>query len=259
MLVRHKLPFNHWLLDIYSIDLKPHVDSHIIVPNGYSYILCIAKNKVSINSKNITKDTIACFKPTQKVVSIDCHKPTTVIVAKCIPTYAGYIINNEQKRIYNLNHLISSKHSRWSKQLFNSNSDLYLRIQLFNSILSQLNFKTIHKTILDNIVLYIHACKGKISIKELTQRYSCSARYIQKQFKSIIGITPKVYLNLAKLYYTLLELEITIKSEADVTILNYYYDHSHFSKTVKSLLGVSYSKYKSSKSNLTSVLLCEDY
>jgi len=114
------------------------------------------------------------------------------------------------------------------------------QIQVLNDFFLGLN--TIRKDI-DNIkrvLEYIDINQGGISIKEIEQNCHCHRKTLERHFKKMIGLSPKVYTQIYqfKCLINILQTQpqITWSQLADQAG---YYDQSHMSRYVKEYLKVS--------------------
>ncbi|MBW8360982.1 MAG: helix-turn-helix transcriptional regulator [Kaistella sp.] len=94
--------------------------------------------------------------------------------------------------------------------------------------------------VLQSVIDEIHLTNGQISIDELSKRHSTSVRQLERNFKKLIGISPKEYSNIIRFQNAL----CTIKnSHADRSLLDIafecgYYDHSHLANEIKRNTGL---------------------
>ncbi|MCB9300398.1 MAG: helix-turn-helix transcriptional regulator [Lewinellaceae bacterium] len=81
---------------------------------------------------------------------------------------------------------------------------------------------------------------GEIKVDELSQKAFISSRQLEREFKNIIGLSPKAYIRIARLRQA---QQLIGKPEfANLAQLSYhcgYYDQSHFIRDFKQLTGVA--------------------
>ncbi len=98
--------------------------------------------------------------------------------------------------------------------------------------------------VIDSAILRINETYGCCSISELTSYLGISARYFQKQFKKMVGITPSAYKRIVRFNFMFAEIKkgtpIDCKS---LSALYNYYDFPHFSRDFKKYCGASPSKF----------------
>lgn len=82
---------------------------------------------------------------------------------------------------------------------------------------------------------------GNISIKELAGIIGFSTRFVEKKFKSHVGIRPKEFVTILKVRNLIDELKSSTE-KPNLTELAFkydFYDQAHFIKTFKNILGIS--------------------
>jgi len=108
-----------------------------------------------------------------------------------------------------------------------------------------LGLKTIGGKIDDikKVLDYIHSKKGGVSIKEIEQNCHCHRKTLERHFKKMIGLSPKVYTQI----YQFKCLKNLLQAKPDITWSQLadqagYFDQSHMSRYVKEYLKVSPSR-----------------
>lgn len=92
----------------------------------------------------------------------------------------------------------------------------------------------------------IIASKGNITVSSLALSLQCSVRQLQKLFKNLIGISPKVFINIIKLREALDDLvypDINATTMTQLAVSNGYYDQSHFNNIFSSLIKTTPTKF----------------
>lgn len=87
----------------------------------------------------------------------------------------------------------------------------------------------------------IHSSNGRLSIYELAKRNSITVRQLERNFKKLIGLSPKEYSNIIRFQYA---LSLIKDSKQDRSLLDIafecgYYDHSHLSNEIRRNTGLS--------------------
>lgn len=98
----------------------------------------------------------------------------------------------------------------------------------------------------DGAAPYLHAAaelirtqSENISVDQLSQKVFISPRQLEREFKTVIGISPKAYLRIARLHQA--QQLLRQNRFANLAQLAYqcgYYDQSHFIRDFKKILGV---------------------
>ncbi|WBV57079.1 helix-turn-helix transcriptional regulator [Chryseobacterium daecheongense] len=106
--------------------------------------------------------------------------------------------------------------------------------QFFSARLQNKNNK------LQPVLNEIHSAKGKISISELAKRNFTSVRQLERDFKRLIGISPKEYTNIIRFQNALhlIRNPDQNRSLLDIAFECGYYDHSHLSHEIKRNTGL---------------------
>ncbi|WP_317046070.1 helix-turn-helix domain-containing protein [Algoriphagus boritolerans] len=95
-------------------------------------------------------------------------------------------------------------------------------------------------TQLQSVINDIHSTNGQISIYELSKRHFTTVRQLERNFKKLIGLSPKEYSNIIRFQYA---LSLIKKSNQNSNLLDIafecgYYDHSHLSNEIKRNTGL---------------------
>ena len=125
------------------------------------------------------------------------------------------------------------------------------RIQLLEGLLIN-KFLAIQPqpNVIDSAIELIKENYGCCSIKEITGKLGISERYLEKNFKCMVGITPSTYKRLVKFNFMLGEIKADTSTDYQLlSALFNYYDFSHFSKDFKKYCGVSPSKFQVERFN----------
>jgi len=90
----------------------------------------------------------------------------------------------------------------------------------------------------------IYQNKGCITVKQILEKLHINERYLQREFRKHIGISPSAYLQIIRFNNIFTELSLSEERQniAMLATLFNYYDISHFSKTYKRYFGASPSK-----------------
>ncbi len=97
---------------------------------------------------------------------------------------------------------------------------------------------------LQSVINNIHSTNGQISIYELSKRNFTTVRQLERNFKKLIGITPKQYSNIIRFQYALGLIKNSNKNQSllDIAFECGYYDHSHLTNEIKRNTGLSPSQ-----------------
>lgn len=97
---------------------------------------------------------------------------------------------------------------------------------------------------LRSVINDIHSANGQINIEELSKRNFTTVRQLERDFKKLVGLSPKEYSNIIRFQNA---LSIIKKSEGNRSFLDIafecgYYDHSHLTNEIKRNTGFSPSQ-----------------
>lgn len=107
---------------------------------------------------------------------------------------------------------------------------------LINYLLSKRNFQK------DDMILFVdklYLIPTEKTISLLSKDLGYSERHLNRIFKKVYGVTPKVLLNILRLHFCLNLLIDEKKSLIEVSNLCGFYDQSHFIKEIKRYVGIS--------------------
>lgn len=94
---------------------------------------------------------------------------------------------------------------------------------------------------LQSIINNIHATNGQISIYELAKQNFTTVRQLERNFKKLVGLSPKEYSNIIRFQHalSLIKSPNQNRSLLDIAFECGYYDHSHLSNEIKRNTGLS--------------------
>ena len=128
---------------------------------------------------------------------------------------------------------------------FDSNQASAKRIKLIDDLLvHELSSVQPQLTIIDSAIQRINETYGCCSIAELISNLKISERYLQKNFKKMVGITPSAYKRIVRFNFIMDEIRKDTQIDCKGLSAFYnYYDFSHFSSDFKKYCGVCPSKF----------------
>nr|WP_294858582.1 helix-turn-helix domain-containing protein [uncultured Fluviicola sp.] len=94
---------------------------------------------------------------------------------------------------------------------------------------------------LESVINDIHATKGQIGIYELSKRNFTTVRQLERNFKRLIGLSPKEYANIIRFQNALRLIKNSNQNRSllDIAFECGYYDHAHLSNEIKRNTGLS--------------------
>ncbi|TXE04447.1 helix-turn-helix transcriptional regulator [Gelidibacter salicanalis] len=140
---------------------------------------------------------------------------------------------------------------------FDAEQSLKSRIQLLEGLfMDQLSSLQPQPNVIDSAIHLIKENYGCCSIKALTEKLGISERYLEKNFKRMVGITASTYKRLVRFNFMLSEIKAETSTDYQLlSVLFNYYDFPHFSKDFKKYCGVSPSKFQVERFNFLQEVL----
>ena len=95
-------------------------------------------------------------------------------------------------------------------------------------------------TQLQSIINDIHSTNGEIGSYELSRKHFTTVRQLERNFKKLIGLSPKEYANIIRFQnaLSLIKNSNQNRSLLDIAFECRYYDHSHLSNEIKRNTGL---------------------
>ena len=125
---------------------------------------------------------------------------------------------------------------------FNLDKTLYNPYHYFDQFFSK-RLKSKNNP-LQTVINDIHSTNGQISISELSKRNFTTVRNLERNFKKLIGLSPKEYVNIIRFQHALRTIKNSNQDRSllDIAFECGYYDHSHLANEIKRNTGLSPSK-----------------
>lgn len=93
---------------------------------------------------------------------------------------------------------------------------------------------------LQSVINDIHSTNGQISISDLSKRNFTTVRQLERNFKKLVGLSPKEYSSIIRFQnaLSLIKKSNQNRSLLDIAFECGYYDHSHLSNEIKQKTGL---------------------
>ncbi|WP_373001696.1 helix-turn-helix domain-containing protein [Sulfurimonas sp.] len=227
------------------------VESLLFLPNGCNFIVfnrgiegytkiyteddkfSIPKNySVSVKTNKVEK-----FIFSNENISEDITFP--VILAELTPIGYYKLFNKEASALNSsYEELEPEIIEEYFKDLYTHDSidaELNYLNSSLKSIYSEQNSP--HLTVYDVIDKIVNSYRFEVTVENLTKEFGCSRSTMERQFKKVVGLTPKNFIFVSKFCRTALAY---IEDECTFKELEYLYsDNSHMNAVFKKFLGVS--------------------
>lgn len=237
------------------------IDSLLFLPNGCNFIVFnrglegyteiynedkkfpIPKNySVSPKSNKVHKFVLS---DTENSVSIKFP----IILVELTPIGFYKLFNTEASELNKgYKELEQSIVDTYFKDLYSHNS-IEEELEYLNSSLSALHISqnNTYIPIEDVIDRIMHSYNFEVTVKSLIKEFNCSRSTMERDFKKIIGLTPKNFIFISKFCKTVLAY---IDDDYNINELEYLYsDYSYMNAVFKKFLGVSPSVILSEVTN----------
>lgn len=237
-----------WILD--NPNDQPSIVNKGVPPNGCFTIAIVQGKGLSIKHKNqvrkLSEGIYVCGQITETIY-IDIYSGTKATMVQLFPwTPVHFGISDA--------HLFTDHICLANEIALLKTLDLNMMIGLSNRLICNFFIKAFAPLFRtdSNTVLIIEstqiiiASKGNITVSSLALSLQCSVRQLQKLFKNLIGISPKVFINIIKLREALDDIaypNINATTMTQLAVSNGYYDQSHFNNIFSSLIKTTPTKF----------------
>ncbi len=152
------------------------------------------------------------------------------------------VLKNE---LIDLESLLGKEGTDISEQIMLAGGN-HQRILLINQFLSKHIKDTKHTSIIQS-VQRICANNGNVNIQQLSNQSFLSQRQFERNFKDLVGFSPKTFSRLVRFKATANNYRINNKTMTEIAYDFGYYDQSHFNQDFKQFSGYSPKSYFNGK------------
>ncbi|MTI39208.1 AraC family transcriptional regulator [Fulvivirga lutimaris] len=110
----------------------------------------------------------------------------------------------------------------------------------------------------DKAVQELIATNGNVRLNQLYEELGVSERTLERQFKKVIGLSPKFYSRIIRFTYIFDQIKQGKEPWLDITYDSGYYDQAHFIKNFKEFTGESPSAYGFEEKNMANFFLFKE-
>jgi len=251
----------YWILEITNKDIKPN-NIERVIPMGFSELIFHFGDNYLIEINNSFSKLEKSLFTSQLTSSINfkASGKTGILGVKFKPFGAYFFIpkplfkfentSTDLKKIFNIIDI-----ELLEKNLYSSvNED---KIRVIEQFLMKNQLKRKLNLPIEKITNYIIEKKGNIAIFELVKLFNSTISTFERNFKKIIGISPKKYTKIIQFNEILKEY----KKNNDLQSIAYkyhYYDYSHFTKEFSGFSGFSPKSFKTTKKSITENLVIQE-
>ncbi|QSZ40830.1 AraC family transcriptional regulator [Sulfurimonas aquatica] len=230
----------------FVVDSIETMDAILCLPNGGNFLVfnrgLQGYHKLHTGKKFLIPGNFFLTVKTRKArqVFLDLKKATYPIICVELHPIGYYKLFNKDSHHLNKDNieLDADIVNRYFPNLY-KNATIEDEIEYLNSRMLLLYHSHGHErenieNILDKIKNEYHF---EVSVEKLAEDFNCSRKTMERQFKKIIGITPKNYIYIQKFCQTFLSYMKDGKSLQQMEYL--YNDSSHFNAVFKNITGVT--------------------
>lgn len=148
------------------------------------------------------------------------NKPITQFKNKVYPTEVIF-------KEYNFSSFIKNY-----KLANNESTRLEIMIAFYENVLEKVKWKS---NIIFDVIKHIFLQKGALNVAEILLKFNLNEKYLQRNFKEIVGTTPTEFIRNVRFsnVFTILSLSEEIQNKTMLARIFNYYDLSHFQKDYK--------------------------
>jgi AraC-like DNA-binding protein len=107
----------------------------------------------------------------------------------------------------------------------------------------------------EQAIQYMMDAHGMVDIETIAQSLTVTRRHLEREFKKIIGLTPKYFSRIIQFNYIFEAMQRKDNAWVDVALNSGYFDQSHFIRNFKAFTGESPAQYGFDKKNLANFFL----
>ena len=214
----------------------------------------IFNNKISLLIRSFDKDGVIDIVKKKHISEISDevdkeHKKDDLIIWNAI--FSREIISKGISKKYL--HLIYNKYYRKVKEANTISTLQEIELEMIEEYFDFLiNDTEITENLIVNKVLqalYLNI-EGHITLEEICENINISVAYASASFKKHKGTSVMKYLRQLKIQRAKDLLDENEKTMLEISLLLGFHDQSHFTKTFKSLVGMSPTEYKNKSNNI---------
>jgi len=251
----------YWILEITNKDIKPN-NIERVIPMGFSELIFHFGDKYLIEIDNDFSRLEKSLFTGQLTSSINfkASGKTGILGVKFKPFGAYYFIPKPLFEFENKSTDLKKIFNKIEIELLEDNLHNSLnedKVKIVEQFLIKNQLKRKLNLPIEKIINYIIEKKGNITIFELVKSFNSTISTFERNFKKIIGITPKKFTKIIQFNEILKEY----KENNDLQSIAYkydYYDYSHFTKEFSAFSGFSPKTFKTTEKSITENLVIQE-
>jgi AraC-like DNA-binding protein len=113
------------------------------------------------------------------------------------------------------------------------------KLNAIEDFMQKLNVIAVPNKILEEVLALVMLYKGQLSVNDITKKIKVNYKWLERNFKTYIGLSPKEYIRLQRFMHAYLRLIDSHHSTSlmEIAIKHGYYDTSHLQKDLKLFTG----------------------
>lgn len=235
------------------------VSQQKIIPDGFSEIIVHYgdRYRINLNGQWETQQDLLFSSQISKYFFLENTGKSGMLGIKLYPTAFHELFHHDVSKltdqvlpldtlIQNVEHLVEIRNEKSSIKQKVQIAENWLKKHLPNLSLQEK---------IRACISQIHENHGMIDIDQMASEVALSTRQLERQFKKVIGLTPKFYCRIIRFNYIFEVMKEQNDSWVRTALKSGYFDQSHFIKNFKEFTGEEPSNYGFDEVNLANFFL----
>jgi methylphosphotriester-DNA--protein-cysteine methyltransferase len=237
---------------------KPEVQK--IIPDGYSEIIIHYGDPYEINSNGrwVTQSSMLYSNQISSFFYLRNTGKSAIVAIKLHPAAFSELFDMDVSQftdqVISLDSILSKEDLDLLASAKEADLNIQQRVDLLQQWLLKKEAKTVHQKVrlaVDQIIEQ----KGMVDIEGLAKMMELSTRQLERNFKKVIGVTPKFYSRIIRFNYIFEIMKENNASWVKTALQSGYFDQSHFINNFKEFTGEEPSQYGFDETNLANFFL----
>jgi len=251
----------YWILEITGKDINPN-NVERVIPMGFSELIFHFGDNYLMDINNSFSRLEKSLFTGQLTSSIyfKASGKTGILGVKFKPFGAFYFISKPLFEFENKSSNLKKIFNKFEIELLENklhNSLNEEKVRIIEQFLMNKQLKRKLNLPIEEIINHIIVKKGDIAIFDLAKLFHSTIGTFERNFKKIVGISPKKFTKIIQFNEILKEY----KEKNDLQSIAYkynYYDYSHFTKEFSAFSGFSPKEFKTTKKSITENLVIQE-
>lgn len=237
----------------------PTVSQQKIIPDGFSEIIIHYGDpyRINLNGRWEQQKRMLFSSQISKYFFLENTGKSGMLGIKLYPTAFHELsqlnVSDITDQVIPLDTVISGTESL--SKIQNENSSMKQKVELAESWLEKHLTDINPQEKIRTCISQIHENHGMIDIDQMADEVALSIRQLERQFKKVVGLTPKFYCRIIRFNYIFEVMKEQNDSWVRTALKSGYFDQSHFIKNFKEFSGEEPSSYGFDEVNLANFFL----